>query len=372
METTFPPGLPVYVAIKRALKIQIESGELPEGARVPSELELARQYNVSRNPTRQALRDLELEGYITRTPGRGSFVAPISKRQRLLRVPAWRTVAVACPGLECHYDREVMKGFIRAAARRDVHTMVYFRRLNTKDEFEFLADIRNSGIEGIAFWLQHASPEMLDLLHKFRRSNYPFVLLDRYVRGLDSDFVVTDNEDVAFRLTKTLIERGHRAIGIITTELDATSSEDRLRGYRRALQEASLPFQEELMCIYDSDVAPIEACIEPIMSNQHPPTALFVNHDGLATMLLDALAERGYGVPGDIEIATVDDNELSAAVDIPMITASQPGEAIGRESAEVLLGRIEDPTRAPQRRFLPAKFQLEPAIDAHSSPHRTP
>ena len=53
-----PADIPVYAYIKRELKIQIENGELAEGARLPSELQLAREYNVSRNPTRQALRDL--------------------------------------------------------------------------------------------------------------------------------------------------------------------------------------------------------------------------------------------------------------------------------------------------------------------------
>jgi len=56
MET--PREIPVYAFIKRELKNQIESGELAEGTRLASEHELARQYNVSRNPTRQAMRDL--------------------------------------------------------------------------------------------------------------------------------------------------------------------------------------------------------------------------------------------------------------------------------------------------------------------------
>ena len=100
-----PPDIPIYAFIKRELKNQIESGELPEGARVPSELELARTFGVSRNPTRQALRDLELEGYLVRTPGRGSFVAPISQRQKLFQINGWRTLALGCPVLEFRYTR---------------------------------------------------------------------------------------------------------------------------------------------------------------------------------------------------------------------------------------------------------------------------
>ncbi|MBI5094764.1 MAG: GntR family transcriptional regulator [Candidatus Hydrogenedentes bacterium] len=170
------PDIPIYAQIKRELKNQIESGELEEGARVPSEFELARAYGVSRNPTRQALRDLELEGYITRTPGRGSFVAPKSGRQKLFKLGNWRTLAVACPHLECHYTRSVIQGFIQAAAEKEFHTMVYFLRFSDEAELEFLSDIRNSGIEGIAVWLQHASERTLQLLTKFKRASFPFVM----------------------------------------------------------------------------------------------------------------------------------------------------------------------------------------------------
>ncbi|HIJ65359.1 MAG TPA: GntR family transcriptional regulator [Candidatus Hydrogenedentes bacterium] len=355
-----PADLPLYELIKRDLKSLMENGDLPEGARVPSELDLARKYGVSRNPTRQALRDLELEGYITRAPGRGSFVAPRAQHQRLFAVNGWRTVAVACPGLECHYTRKVIQGFVQGTQERGVHAMVYFRRLSTEDEFDFLADIRNSGIEGVAFWLQHTSQQILDLLRKFYQSAYPFVLLDRFVRGLDADFVVTDNEDVGYQLTSELIRRGHTDIGLLTFEPEATSSYDRVAGHRRALEEAGILFTEELMAVHDPQGDPLSALVDRIMAHRRRPTAFFCNNDGLAAMLLDELAERGYGVPGDIELATVDDNELVEALDVSMVTASQAGLEMGRESAKVLLARIDDGHAPLQQRFLKARLNYEP------------
>ena len=355
-----PTDLPLYQVIKRDLKNRMSSGELPEGARVPSELELARKYGVSRNPTRQALRDLELEGYIVRAPGRGSFVAPRTQHQRLFSTNGWRTVAVACPSIECHFSRRLIRGFVEGAQEQGVHTMVYFRPLSTEDEFGFLADIRNSGIEGIAFWLQHTSVEILDLLRKFHQSSYPFVLVDRFVRGLDADFVVTDNEDVGCQLTSELVRRGHTDIGLLTYELEATSSWDRVAGHRRALEEAGIAFTDELMAVHDPEGEPFPALVDRILAHRRRPTAFFCKNEGLAAMLLDELGERGYGVPGDVELATVDDAELAEALDVPMVTASQAGFEMGREAAEVLLARIDDPSGPLQQRFLKAKLNYEP------------
>ena len=349
-----PSGIPIYAFIKRELKNQIESGELAEGARVPSEFELARMYGVSRNPTRQALRDLEFEGYLVRTPGRGSFVAPKAQRQKILTVGGWRTLAIGCPDLEFHYTRTVVRGFTQYAAEHGFHTMVYFLRFSGEAEFEFLADLRNSGIEGIAFWLQHTSDRTLDLLHKFRRAAFPFVLIDRYVRELESDFVVSDNEDIAYQLTKSLIARGHRTIAFVTGVLGNTTTEDRYEGYLRALKEAGIEQSDDLLGIFGDDLETSTAVVHRLMARRQRPTAFCCGHDGVAASLLDEIGALGFRTPEDVEIATLDDNELAAALDVPLITASQSASEMGRESAEILLRRIAEPSGPIQQRFLKA------------------
>lgn len=357
-EHSIPPGIPAYAFIKREIKNQVENGELGEGDRLPSELELARMYGVSRNPTRQALRDLELEGYLVRTPGRGSFVAPVQQRQKLLSITGWRTLAVACPELECQYTRSVIRGFIQRAAEDNYHTMAYFLRFSNEAEFEFLADIRNSGIDGVAFWLQHPSERTVDLLQRFHRARFPYVLLDRYVRGLNADFVVSDNIDIGDRLTRALLSRGHRKIGYVTAELDDTSSQDRFTGYKQALESSGAPFQDELVGVFNGDMEATRAVVNRIMANRLRPTAFVCGNDGAATKLLDELNQLGYSVPDEVDLALVDDNALSEVAEIPMVTASQAGFEMGRKSAELLMARVTDPGLPVQQVFLKARVQV--------------
>lgn len=84
--------IPIYYQLKELIKGQIRNGELSPGDQLPTEEELCRQYNISRTPVRQALSELTHEGLLTRTPGRGTFVArPASLRNvdgnvRTLRV----------------------------------------------------------------------------------------------------------------------------------------------------------------------------------------------------------------------------------------------------------------------------------------------
>ena len=251
----------------------------------------------------------------------------------------------------------MVQGFIQSAAEDGVQTMVYFVRFSNESEFDFLTDMRNSGIEGIAFWLQHATDRTLDLLRKFRRSGFPFVLIDRYVHGVDADYVVTDNEDVGFQLTDALIRRGHTEIAFVANELMSTSSEDRLAGHRRALEEAGLTFTRDLVGLVDPKAEPVTAVTSRIMAYRHRPTAFCCLNDFVASTLLDELTNLGYSVPEDVELALVDDSRMADALGIPMIAAVQAGAEMGRESAQLLLRRIAEPDRPIQKRFLKAVLQ---------------
>lgn len=351
-----PPDVPLYASIKRELKNQIENGELREGDRIPSEAELARQYGVSRNPTRQALRDLEFEGYIVRTPGRGSFVAPVIQRQKLFRIGDWRAFAIACPEIECRYTRLAIGGFIKSAAQSGFHTMAYFARLSNDAEFDFLADMRNSGIEGVAFWLQHACDQTVDLLKKFRKTGFPFVLIDRYVRHLDTDFVVTDNVDAVRQLTTRLIQRGHEDIAFMASEMDNTSNTDRLEGYRDALVSAGLRFREQFVGAFEPEGEPVEAVVARLMAQPRRPTAFFCTNDGVAAKLMDNLNALGYSIPHEVELALIDDNAFAEVAGVPMIAATQAGYEMGWESAKVLIARSQNPEMPSQKRFVRAKI----------------
>jgi GntR family transcriptional regulator len=71
---------PVYIAIKRSILKEIESGAIPVGGRLTPEVELAERYRVSRPTVRQAILELAREGVVTRRRGAGTVVMP---RQRL-------------------------------------------------------------------------------------------------------------------------------------------------------------------------------------------------------------------------------------------------------------------------------------------------
>ena len=186
------------------------------------------------------------------------------------------------------------------------------------------------------------------------------------MRSLDTDYVVTDNEDVGHRLTMALVERGHKDIGFLTTPLDNSTSEDRLAGHKRALEEAQLDFCGDLTGILAHEEESAATVVHRIMAHQRRPTAFCCSNDGVAEKLIEELGTLGYGIPDDVEVATVDDNELAEILDAPVLAASQVGYEMGRASAEILISRVDNPDSPTQHRSLKAMMHFEP-VSAEAS-----
>jgi len=334
---------PVYEGIKSDLRSRIDSGALPEGARVPSEHELAKQLGVSRNQTRQALRELELEGLLVRKQGSGTYVAPRADRVSVLpEHNAEETTAIVFPRYGSRYFHQVIDGFLQHMSQAAVPTIAYNIQSDKSSEPGFLQSMCENGLAGMAIWLEHDTPEAREVLRRQCERRFPIVFVDRYVEGFDLDFVVSDNIEIGCRLTKALIDQGHQRIAFFgTPTLEISSVTDRFAGYRQALEEASIEPDDLLVMDRDrfrdtpSDVA------KDVLSLRDRPTGFVCINDGAGAELRAELATLGYRVPDDVELASVDDDHHNPHLaPAPFWAVAQDGHAIGTTTAELLLRRI--------------------------------
>jgi GntR family transcriptional regulator, arabinose operon transcriptional repressor len=358
-----PEGVSPSEFIRQELKRRIDTGELHAGARIPSEFDLVRELGVPRNQSRQALRDLEREGYVERFAGRGSFVAPASERAKRLGMKGFRMAAMASPVLQSDYKRKVIDSFGRRLREDDFHALNYFLSVSDDSELRFLRESRNSGIEGLALWIRDRSEATVAVLNAFKEACFPFVLCDRYLPGFDVDSVATDNVEIGYRLTRGLIAQGHRQIAFLSLWFGMTPIEDRLAGYRRALEEAGLPQDDCLVTAFqeqgetaDSMAGRAEHVVKGVLACRHRPTAILCTDDRVVSHVAAVLERLGYRLPGDMAFAAVDDDGVLSDTGLPVLTATQSAEAIGRQTAELLLARIRAPRKEAEQRFIQAHF----------------
>lgn len=346
----------VYDHIKEALLERIRSGELLEGARVPSEMALAEEFRVSRNQTRQALHELALEGYLIRRQGSGSYVAPLPNHMATPELQGMGAVAIVIPKDLGGHSRGIVDGFLEQAAREEVQVCTYHLhddRTGEAQEWRFLRSVIDSGVSGIVAWALHRSEGMQRILRELAERRFPVVLVDRTLPGLDLDSVVSDNRALGYRLTGALVSRGHRRIAFAMTERRMpVSVEERLAGYRQALEEASVPF-DEAMVLNEApvDEAPAEA-VKAVMALRDRPTALVGTHLKPVRRFMEAAQPLGYRVPDHLEVGVVDDEYPSGMPEVPMLRISQSSHAMGVESVKLMLARMANPARPFEHRVL--------------------
>jgi LacI family transcriptional regulator len=146
-------------------------------------------------------------------------------------------------------------------------------------------------------------------------------------------------------MVQHLIARGHRRIMHVSGAPELVEPQRRIRGYRRALAAAGIPFDPELLVHATFSQASGRDRLREWL-RQHAgeplPEAIFCVNDSVAIGCLEALAEVGVRVPADVSVAGIDDN-VAAKTTVPQLTTvQQPLRAMGQRAVQELLQRIED------------------------------
>jgi LacI family transcriptional regulator len=137
--------------------------------------------------------------------------------------------------------------------------------------------------------------------------------------------------------TEYLISQGHTRIGFVNGEPWMEAAKDRLKGYRRALATADLPFDPAL--VRDGDWMSgtgFDATLS-LMKEPRPPTAIFCANDLMALGAIEALKQLGLRVPEDVSVMGYDDQEISRHTHPPLTTMVLPNYEMGRAAVEALL-----------------------------------
>src|SRR6185437_9135252 len=116
-----------------------------------------------------------------------------------------------------------------------------------------------------------------------------------------------------------------------------SAAQDRLKGYRRALATADIPFDPELVMPGNwSASAGYEATVK-LLALKRRPTAIFCQNDRMAIGCYEALKEAGLSIPGDISVVGYDDEEISRHLHPRLTTSILPHRAMGQWAVEQLV-----------------------------------
>lgn len=365
--------IPRYYQLYASLRARIRDGEFQAGDALPSERQLVDDYGVSRITVVKALDILDQEGLIERQHGRGNFVKnPLITMDE----PERLKVAVFFPYVIQPY--ELFDGILRGIGGQEVQLQI-IGFYNPSKEPWYVQTAIDQGFDGFIFYpVRGFQNETMyrDLLER----QFPFVMVDRYHPQLNSDHVIFDDFEAGYNLTKLLIKQGHKKIAILTShEVSVTSVQERLRGYRQAIENSSHDYDEELVWLdvyKELDKSPasfskLESAYQILQDriDQYQPTVLVainrIVQEQIVHDLTTIRTESTRILKSDVDDVGSDFNIAVAAFtnehpctpdDFTVALAVQSDEKLGEMAMKLLFDRINGNNTAPQ---ISKKLQME-------------
>jgi DNA-binding LacI/PurR family transcriptional regulator len=154
------------------------------------------------------------------------------------------------------------------------------------------------------------------------------------------DSVTVDNHLAARKAGEHLVAQGCRRVAIVAGPVQTTTGASRLAGYRAALRAADRATDPSLVAYADFRTEGGYVATRQLLQQRQPPDGLLFANNLMTVGGLQAIAEAGLAIPGDIAVVAFDDDTWATAVTPPLTVVAQPAYQIGQTAAQLLLRRV--------------------------------
>ncbi|SFK81137.1 transcriptional regulator, GntR family [Paenibacillus sp. 1_12] len=332
--------LPKYIQLKQEIMGWLHTAKIKPNERMPTEHEIADQFGMSRQTVRQALGELELEGWLYRVQGSGTYVAPAPKPKQEIQ-----TIGVLTTYISDYIFPSIVRG-VESVLRSRGYRMLLSSTDNDKArERESLQMLLTHPLAGIIIEPTKSAEgnPNLDFYLSLEYRSIPFLMINERYMEMDCPCIKMDDEAGGFTAVEHLIKLGHRRIAGFF-KMDDLQGVNRMKGFIRAHHELKVPLLPHAVIHYATEekkTKPYEAALAMLRQNEERPTAFVCYNDELAVHLIAAIREAGLSVPGDISVIGYDDSTLATAMEVKLTTMAHPKLDLGIQAAETLMDMIE-------------------------------
>ncbi|MDX9865630.1 MAG: LacI family DNA-binding transcriptional regulator [Anaerolineaceae bacterium] len=251
---------------------------------------------------------------------------------------------------------------IAQACNQNNYTLAFFLVSNKDDEDNMYPRIARKGfLDGVVVQSGHHGDQRI--IGNMIDMQIPMVVIGRPFRSDNITYVDIDNANAAYHAVSHLIRLGRKRIATVTGPLDSTAGLDRLEGYRRALSERNLPYDDNLVVEGDFTETGGYYAMQKILS--HRFDAVFTASDVMAMGAMRALNDAKLTIPGDVALVSFDDLPLASYSSIPLTTVRQPVVQSGIYTIETLIDIIEHGIKEPRHIIMDTELIIRDSCGAN-------
>ena len=250
-----------------------------------------------------------------------------------------KTLGLIVPNIESRFFSRLAKNLEQRCRARGFALFITTSDDLAVNDVELLSTLVNRGVEGLFIVMGNQTAGGEELPRRIAECPVPYVMVDRVLDDLACDKVLFDNELGGYMATRHLLEHGHRRIACIVNASRSNTGSHRLDGYRRALAEYGVPFDEAL--VFDSDYYIPDAYEAAAGLAATDATAVFASSDNIALGLLKRLYEQGCRVPRDYSVVSYDNSAADSLFEPALTAIDQDVAVLADEALALMLRRLE-------------------------------
>jgi len=267
-----------------------------------------------------------------------------------------KTSVIGCivPGFYGTFIPGILEGIESAVTSENYTTVLGFTKNDHGKECDYIDLMRSKNAAGLIIFLCGNNSDNSHIL-ELRKEKYPFVIIDRYIEGIEADYVGVDNVQGGYDAGMYLLGLGHRDVGFLYWE-DCSSIDDRIRGLKKAFADSGVPFRDDMAMRFsiESEDSAFGEIKDYFLVQK--PTAIMAGNDMTAIRIQKVARQLGIRIPEDLSLVGFDDIEVASLLSPTLTTVSQPIHIIGREAVKILMEKIKGKAEGVQKKILPVKL----------------
>ncbi|MGM0123567.1 GntR family transcriptional regulator, arabinose operon transcriptional repressor [Enterococcus sp. AZ194] len=331
-----------YQQIADEIRSKILSNDYPVGTVIPPELQLQKDYGVSRHTVRQAIALLVNDGYLRKEKGSGTYVDDAF--QTSVRTTGKKTIGVITTYLSDYIFPSIIRGIEQELRENGYSLLLASTNNDPIQEKECLERMLEQGVQGLIVEPTKSNQfnPNLALYLSFKERNVPIVMINAYYEELDIPHICVNDTKAGLIATEHLVSQGHKNLALIT-KIDDLQGKYRMKGFIKAHEKNRLSLRAESLFTYTTETKESVAkeVFEAMLNEEERPTGIVCYNDEIANRMVQEINKKGYRVPEDFSIIGEDDSYLSLIGDVALSTVTHPKEKMGVEAANWIIQAIE-------------------------------
>jgi len=263
------------------------------------------------------------------------------------------TIGVIVPDITNGYFGEIIKGISEIAEKNNLNIILFNTDNYLDKEVRALNLLKEQRIKGIIMTPGFGEEKFNETYIKtINNLNIPIILVSADVKFTKLDGVFVDNIKGGFDATNLLIKEGHTKVGIMTGLLSSEPATDRLVGYKKALKENNIKFNNKYVFYGDFKLDTAYELTKKLLEEKDKPTALVICSNMMTMGVIKALKEQNKDIPKDLAIIGFDKIDFLDIVGLKITYMEDCPIELGRASMNMLCDIISNTDNIDVRRLV--------------------